>query len=136
MQKPKINPAVSAAEQLVADKGAELVDARALVRRLEHELVAAHAAVYEAQMVADAKLPRCKVVAVTRGKAGSGTEYVILRKTPGGRLTVRRPGHAGDGMVFKWQFGRFVEVRSSSSFGVHFELRDVPPEFMPAGKGA
>ena len=133
--KPKINPAVAAAEQLVADKFGALVEARALVKQREHELNAAREEVYKARLVADAALPRCRVVIVARGKVESGTEYVILRKTPGGRLYVRRPGHESDGMVFKWRCDRFVEERGGLLV-VHLELRDVPPEFMPAGKEA
>mgnify|MGYP006345996141 CR=1 FL=1 len=58
---------VAEAERLQAEKRAELEEAKARVKQLEIEYGLTYAALSKAQQDADAPLPKCKMVSVSRG---------------------------------------------------------------------
>jgi hypothetical protein len=132
--------AVLEAQAAVNAKAAELTAAKALVERLAKELDEARAAVYQARADADASLPQCTLMkrVWSRSPLEDAGRLVIERKTPAGRLVVRRVGEqAGPtAWMFAWNphSGTYIEKvsRGSSWVRTHLELRDVPPEFMPA----
>lgn len=138
MKKPK---SVLAAEALVDAKDAEIVAAQAALKQLEMERREAYLAVRAAQAEADAALPQCRMVRV-RWRSGGEEELwrvVIVRKTPGGMLVVRRVGEP-DGYEerFRWAAyaGNYRQQKPSSFASDHYELRDVPADFMPVGQEA
>lgn len=129
--------AVAAAQLKVDSVAQELAAARADVERLEADVGAARAALRDARVAADAERPQCRMVSV---RWRSGTEddagrVVILKKTPGGTLVVRRVGdEGGPEYRFKWSAhsAKFVQAEKSPFFGSDTrELRDVPTEFLP-----
>lgn len=138
MSTPKAPPAVAAAVQLVSDKKAELGAAHEDVKRLEKEYGEALDGARQAQQDADAALPQCRRVTVSRfsGRESNECRVVILRKTPSGMLVVRRVGDY-DGYEFKFKVNRYSGeyVQAEKTYGYSSdssELRDVPAEYMPA----
>ena len=131
--------AVALAQSFQAAKEAELREARAVVKTLEGELGAAISATHKAQEDEDAHLPQCKIVTVmSGGRESVFGPVVILRKTPGGMLVVRRVGEPG-AKTFKFTFaghsGKFVQAEKRSPYAyAHRELRGVPAAYMPAGE--
>ena len=133
MTKPKT---VIDAEAALIAKAAELTAAREALKRLEAEHGVAHAAVRSAQTAADASLPQCRQVYVSRvsGAEKDGVRCVILRRTPSGILVTRLMG------VVKADEGKFKWVPHAQLFRQAFadgwtsgwlELRDVPAEYLP-----
>lgn len=132
----KKHKSVVEAEKALADKDAEIAAAKIALSQFEKERAECYSAVRAAQTEADASLPQCRMVRVTRGGAmESSGDVVILRRTPAGKLVVRRAGEATYEYMFKWSefSGRYREHKSGhSSFSIYsLELRDVPAEFLP-----
>lgn len=129
--------AVAAAQLKVDGVAQELAAARAEVERLEADVVVARAALRDTRVAADAELPQCRMVSVRRfsGIEDEAGRVVILKKTPGGTLVVRRVGNGGGPEYrFKWSAHRakFVQMEKYAFFGSDTrELRDVPTEFLP-----
>lgn len=133
MKKPKT---VIDAEAALSAKAAEVTAAKEALRRLEAEHGAAHFALIDAQTAADASLPQCRVVCVRRygGAEEGGALHVILRRTPGGMLVVRRVGDAtGVEWKFKWALHAnvFRQAEKAGWFSDWSELREVPAAYMP-----
>lgn len=134
MKKPKT---VVDAEAALNAKAAEVSAAKEALKRLEAELAAAYVAVRSAQTEADASLPQCRMVSV-RWRSGTeegGASYVIVRRTPGGMLVVRRVGDAsGSESKFKWaeHAGKYRRAEKGSWTSDTLELRDVPAEYLPS----
>lgn len=128
---------VAAAEQAVKSKHEELKDANATVARLNGELSEATDAMRKAREDADALLPQCRMLIKRWGRAQEEDigRVVLLRKTPGGMLVVRRVGGPPDTTFkFKWREtpAAYVLVDKHSSFASDTRiLRDVPAEYMP-----
>jgi hypothetical protein len=138
MKKPK---AVIAAEEALSAKAAEVAAAKEALKRLEAEHGAAYVAVRQAQTEADAALPQCGLVRVkwrTSNEEGMG-RAVILRRTPGGLLVVRRVGDAG-GHEFKFKWaeysGKYRQAEKGSYTDDTRELRNVPAEYLPTTQAA
>lgn len=136
MSKQKDPPTVIAALEVRASRHAEMVAAELAVKAAKEAYKSACAAVLEARKQADESLPQCMLV--RSAWRGSRTEeagrVVILRKTPGGLLVTRRVAET-DEMRFKFSpySGVYIKQRKGSTFmSCHYELRDVPPEWMPA----
>lgn len=132
MKKPKT---VLDAEAALIAKAAEVAAAKETLKRLEAEHGAAHNAVRDAQTEADASLPQCRMVGVSRdGAETGGAPYVILRRTPGGMLVVRRVGDASGGeSKFKWApHAQLFQQAKPGWYRAVLELRDVPAEYLPA----
>lgn len=135
MKKPKT---VVDAEKMAAEKAAELAAAKEVVRQLESEHADAVAAIRKAQEDADAALPQCRLVRIPwrSSKEEDVSRVVIVRKTPGGMLVVRRVGDpAGNKYKFKWApyAGQYRQAEKRSSFiSDSRALRDVPPEYAHA----
>lgn len=133
--KDRRDAAVIAAEAAVSEKAAELVVARERVRQLEQEYATANEALQQARIAADSHLPRCRLVRIN-SRSGEEREIgpgVILRKTPGGLLIVRRVGAPSGEIKFKRSeyTGRYTDASKKSGFVYdRLGLRDVPPEFM------
>lgn len=136
MKKPK---AVVDAESALAARTAEVAELEEALRMKKLELSDAYVAVNKARMDADADKPQCRAVRVSWriGKEDEGAPYVIVRRTSGGLLVVRRVGGEGESK-FKYSesSGRYREVkaRSSSWSTAHLELRDVPAEYTAEGR--
>lgn len=134
----KKNPAVAAAEQAKEAVAKELEEARALVRRLESDHGVAIRAVREAQEMADADLPQCRIAQMRSGVEKNQEEarhrVVIVRRTPTGMLVVRSVGDtSGYEYKFKWSGRAYVQAEKARGFSFYYnELRDVPAEYMPA----
>lgn len=129
--------AVAAAELAVSATKAELDAAEATVQALHRKLDEAREGVYKARVAADALLPQCRMVSMRwRNDAEENSaNVVILRKTPGGTLVVRRVGVDGGESRFKWLApnGEYVYAESSRFYGGStLKLRDVPPQFIPS----
>lgn len=136
-----LNLAVAVAEKAAADKAAELNAAKEVVARLQREHSEALDGIRLAREAADAVLPQCSLVAVKwrSGKVENIGRGVILRKTAGGQLVVRRFGSSGGEMRFKFSAhrGAYSQVEKSSFYGSdRRELRDVPTEYNPTPDGA
>ena len=136
MKKPKT---VIEAEAALSAKAAEVTAAKETLKRLEAEHSAACAAVRQAQTDADANLPQCGMVRVRRygGKDEDCGRFVIVRRTPGGMLVVRRVGDAsGNESKFKFSPHRalYVQAEKTSWAIDHRELRDVPSEYLPSAQ--
>jgi len=142
--KPKKIPrellaAVAAAKLVAEAKKQELAEAEGAVARLKAEWIDAMQSIREAQERADAVLPQCRIVSVSRysSKEVGGARVVILRRTPAGTLIVRHLGDADRG-EYKFRFSthseayREVEKEGRFSYSDRSELRDVPAEYMPA----
>lgn len=132
MKKPKI---VLEAEASLAAKKAEVEAAQGVLNRLGNEVSAAHDALHEARIAADAPLPKCRIVYVRGGKVADSISAVIVRKTPGGMLVVREVGAPLD-RTSKYKWSKFaLKYRHTEKVTYHFgttrELRDVPAEYMP-----
>ena len=132
MKKPST---VIAAEASLSAKKAEVTAAEDALHRLKAELAWAYAAVTNAQTEADASLPQCRMVSVSRydHKEDGGARYVILRRTPTGMLVVRRVGDAGGyESKFKWSARSEVyrEVVKHLWGSDSKELRDVPAQYL------
>jgi len=103
--------------------------------RLEAEYSDCLRAVRAAQEEADALLPQCLIVR-RRWRSGTVEDFakaVVLRKTAGGQLVVRRVGDA-DGTEYRFKWAERAQVyrqaeKSTSWASDTRELRDVPPEF-------
>ena len=140
--KMKTTNTVSAAEEAVSSKAAELDAAHGEVDRLKREHGEAFAALSKAREDADASLPQCRMVRIVwRGnKAADAGMLVILRKTPTGMIVARRVGApAGAEFRFKWSaHGQCFRdaAKHSSWLSDSLELRDVPTEYMPASEFA
>lgn len=139
----KKHPEVAAAEALVEEKTKALVAAKEAVQVLERERGDAVLALHAAQKSADSALPQCRLVRVSwrSGKAEDAGLVVILRKTPGGMLVVRKVGDASGASEakFKWRehSGKYAEAKKSSSFtSDQMELRDVPSDYLGVAKAA
>ena len=142
----KTPAAVIAAEAARVAKGAELSEARETVKRLEAEYAQACRAVTVAREAADSALSQCRLIRIAwrSGKQEDAGRLVIERKTPAGKLAVRRVGaEPAKPWMFEWNkhAGAYREkvARGSRGFGygdAALELRDVPPEFMPGQEGA
>ena len=127
--------AVVAAEAAEAEKKAAWDAAAAAAKQAEQDYYAACRASREARIAADADLPQCKMVDVRwrTDKAEEAGRVVILRKTPGGLLVVRRVGDAEGDFRFKWNKHRGIwqqAEKGSYAFKTR-ELRDVPDQYMP-----
>lgn len=122
------------AEVALSAKEADVAAAKEALKRAEDELSAAYAAVRQAQTDADAGLPQCRMVRVRwrSGKEEGGANYVIVRRTPGGMLVVRRVG-GGHELKFKWaeHSGKFWQAEKAGLAMDTNELRDVPAEYLP-----
>lgn len=134
MKKSKI---VIEAEANLSAKEAELIAAKEALRRIEVEYGAAYAAVRKAQTEADASLPQCNMVRVRHysGKEEDCGRFAIVRRTPGGMLVVRRVGDSiGSESKFRISQHRavYVQAEKVSWSSDTRELRDVPPEYLPA----
>lgn len=136
----KKHPTVAAAEAAAQAKLEALESARANLKQLESDYVEAKAAVRAAQAAVDATLPQCRLVKI-RWASGALTEIgraVIERKTPAGKLVVRLLGDPpGDERMFQWRkySDKFTEAKKvGGSISDQLELRDVPPEFIPASE--
>jgi hypothetical protein len=124
---------VVAAEQAHAAKESELKSANELVKRLHAEVGETYSALRRAMEDADSPLPQCSVI------SGGEIAYraVILRKTPGGTLVVRRVGDKLE-LRFEWSKynGKFYEITKRSSYSYFdrkkLELADVPEQYLPA----
>jgi hypothetical protein len=129
MKKPKT---VVVAEAALAAKIAESAAAKEEVRRLDHDLNAAYAAVHQAQTDADAALPQCRMVRVQwrTGVESGMAPYVIVRRTPTGMLVVRRVGGGGES-TFRWSDGQYKQAEKYRWGDGSNELRDVPAEYLP-----
>jgi hypothetical protein len=142
MKAKPTSDAVKLATEAAAAKEAELNAAREDVKRLEAECREANAAIYRAQVEADAHLPSCRLVSIAwrSGREDDIGRVVILRKTPGGQLVVRRVGQAsGTESKFKLNPHRLVyeaAEKSKSWISGTKELRDVPAEYMPVSARA
>ena len=124
---------VAEAERLQAEKRAELEEAKARVKQLEIEYGLTYAALSKAQQDADAPLPKCKMVSVSRGGIERSVSVgVVLRKTPTGLLVVRYFGRP-EGATYKFKkspyTGSFYDTARYGTWGDRLELRDVPQEF-------
>jgi hypothetical protein len=138
----KTPAAVLEAQSAVDAKAAELTAARALVERLSKDLGEAQAALHSARVAADMNMPRCRLVSIkwNSGNHEEGGVLVIERKTPAGKLVVRRVGSAESSSsrwMFEWceRSGAYREKKARHGYSYSrsiLELRDVPPEFMPA----
>lgn len=132
----KLAPPVQDAVSQMEGKARELTAAKELVRKLELEYLEAREAIKHAQLAVDATLPQCRLVQVhwRSGKEADAGRVVIIRKTPGGQLVVRKAGEVTDSETkFKWRefSNKYVEAKKTSSFtSDQFELRDVPAEFL------
>lgn len=139
MKKPKT---VIEAEAALSAKAAEVTAATETLKRLKAEHAAAYAAVRQAQTEADASLPQCSMVRVRRysGKEEDCGRYVIVRRTPGGLLVVRRVGDADCGGESKFKLsqhrGLYVQAEKTSWSNDTRELRDVPAECLPSAQAA
>lgn len=141
----KKHATVMAAEAVAEEKARELAVAREMVKRLEQEDSEARIAVREAQLLVDASLPQCRLVQV-HWRSGSGKEanagrVVILRKTPGGMLVVRRVGDSFSGAEFKFKWlehsGKYVDSRKQHAYlSDLLELRDVPEVYAGPARAA
>lgn len=132
MKKPKT---VIAAEAALAAKAAEVSAAKAAIQQLESEYRDAHDAVTAAQTEADAGLPQCRMVSVSRytGKEDGGASYVIVRRTPAGRLVVRQVGNTKSATsTFAWdERANVYRLKSKNRLAMYvIELRDVPAEYV------
>lgn len=134
MKKPQT---LIAAEAALAAKIAEVAAAKELLARLESEQKAAYADVCQAQHDADSSRDQCMVVRVQRGwgahKEDEMFRAVILRKTPGGMMVVRKAGRTdGSEYKFKWCPHRsvYTEVEKYASILTN-ELREVPAAYLP-----
>jgi hypothetical protein len=117
-------------------KCAEFAAAKDVVERLKNDLPILAAALQSARLEADTCLPHCRMVLYDwqTGREDAGADYVIVRKTPGGMIVVRRAGDpSGTESKFRWDEGRYRQAAKPPrwSRGV-FELRDVPAEYLPA----
>ena len=133
MKKPTI---VIAAEEALNAKAAEVAATKDALKRLESEWYAAYAAVRQAQTEADTCLPQCRMVSVRwrSGKEEGGASYVIVRRTLGGMLVVRRVGESsGHEYRFKWSehAGKYRQAEKPGLTSDTTELRDVPAEYLP-----
>mgnify|MGYP006914154405 FL=1 len=133
--------AVIAAEAAVGAKVAERDAVKETLARLEEELDKARSDLFAARIEADSTLPKCRVVYLRwpsfREDNGDSYQVVIVRKTAGGRIVARDVGYPESResqFCFDEQKGVFRRVGKRSSYGQLVELRDVPDEFMPAGK--
>ncbi len=137
MKKPKT---VIEAEAALSAKAAEVTAAKETLKRLEAEHAAAYAAVRQAQTDADASLPQCDMVRVRRygGKEEDCGRFVILRRTPGGLLVVRRVGEQGGESKFKLSQhrGLYVQAEKVRWASDTRELRNVPAEYLPSAQAA
>jgi hypothetical protein len=137
VKKPKT---VIEAEAALSAKAAEVTAAKETLKRLEAEHAAAYAAVRQAQTDADASLPQCDMVRVRRygGKEEDCGRFVILRRTPGGLLVVRRVGEQGGESKFKlYQHrGLYVQAEKVRWASDTRELRNVPAEYLPSAQAA
>lgn len=139
----KKHATVMAAEAVAEEKARELAVARELVKRLEQEHSEARIAVREAQLLVDASLPQCRLVQVhwRSGKEANAGRVVILRKTPGGMLVVRRVGDSFSGAEFKFKWlehsGKYVDSRKQHAYlSDLLELRDVPEVYAGPARAA
>ena len=134
IKKPKT---VIDAEAVLSMKKAEVAAAKEALQRLEVEYGSAIAAVRQAQTDADATLPQCRMVRVRwhSGNEADSASVVILRRTPGGMLVVRRVGEP-DGIEckFKWveHSGKFRQAEKNHYYSDIRELKDVPVEYLPS----
>lgn len=132
----KLAPSVVAALEAQADRHAEMIAAESAAKSARDAYQAACYAVRKARQLADESLPQCMLVrsAWRRSRMEDAGRVVILRKTPGGLLVTRRVAETVE-MRFKFSpySGVYIEKRKESTFlSGHYELRDVPPEWMPA----
>lgn len=133
MKKPKT---VIDAEAALIAKAVEVAAAKDTLTRLEAEHGAAYSAVYQAQTEADASLQQCRMVRV-RWRSDTeegGARVVILRRTPGGMLVVRKVGDAnGYEYRFKWaeHARKYRQAEKGSFTSDTLEMRDVPAEYLP-----
>lgn len=133
--------AVVVAEAAVEAKKTELEAARETILMLEGDWSRAMADLHAARIEADSTLPKCRVVYLKwpsfREDVACSELVVIVRKTAGGRIVAREVGYPESResqFCFDEQKGVFRRVGKRSSYGPLVELRDVPEEFMPAGK--
>jgi hypothetical protein len=138
VKKPKT---VIEAEAVASVKKAEFEAAKETMNRLEKEWFAALAAVRQAQTDADATLPQCRMVRVRRycSKEEDCGAFVVVRRTPGGLLVVRRVGDTS-GYESKFKLSRhrglYVQAEKASLSSDTRELRDVPAEYLPSAQAA
>lgn len=129
-----------AAENAAKSKTEELDKAREAVSLLEREYAEAVATVRKLRETADAELPQCRVVRVSRfsGKEEDLWKMVIERKMPSGILVTRHVGGVS-GNDYRFKFSRhsgvFVQAKKQNDYRMIYslELRDVPPEYLSAG---
>ena len=134
----KKHKTVIAAEAAYEAKKAEMQAAELAAKNLALEVSQAYAAIQAAQTLIDADLPQCVGVAISQYSKNEEDRgrFVIVRKTPGGLLVVRKVGdHSGNESKYKWSKGggKFCLNKARGNFYLSksLELRDVPPEFLP-----
>lgn len=125
------------AENAEKSKRLELEKAREKVKMLDIEWKAAIEAVNKAQEDADAAMPQCRLVKVSRysGKEQDAGQMVIERKTKSGILVTRRFGIVSVSnyrFKFSQHSGVFVHAGALCYGTDLFELRDVPTEYLPS----
>ena len=125
---------VLAAEQAEVDAKAAWQAAQAAAKQAEETYYAACRASREARIKADAALPQCRMVSVKwrTDRVEDAGRVVVLKKTPGGTLVVRRVGDATGDYRFKWNkyTGRWTQAGRVGWTNDTRELRDVPAEYM------
>lgn len=123
------------AERALSTKLEELNHTRERLKWIEAEVSNARATVRIALEAADAGLPRCSLVTIDwrSGVAKPAGDVVIVRCTPGGLLVVRKAGEENE-LRFKWSkfSGVYRQAEKARFTSETRELREVPPEFMPA----
>ncbi len=136
MAKKMESSAVTEARLALGVKQAVVEEARTRLAALQDEEREAGAKLRQALIDADAALPQCRMVSVAwrSGRAENDMSVVIVRKTAGGQLVVRRLGDPeAVEYRFNWEVGseaRFTQAEKREAYGSVRELRDVPAQFV------
>lgn len=126
-KKPKIDPAVEAAEARVAELRKKLAEAEGVVVGLRATLGTAIGELDKARVAADASLPQCDVSRFTVGRRSYEGRYVLLRKTPTGQIVARPVGGAAEQRFKPHHFGTW---RAAPRYGIrHLVIEKLPEGF-------